>query len=145
MNLVEVDPVDPEARETCLELAPDRIGCEVEHDLAGAVDARPALREDERTSSSRARDRATDDRFGVSAAVRSRGVDPVDAELEGPFDGGERVAVLLVGPAATPLRAARGPRTEPDPADAESRCSERRSFQLSRLLGRVRRPLRRLA
>ncbi len=103
MNLVQVDPVDPEAREAGLELAPDGIGCEIEHDLAGAVDARPTLRKDQRTSSSRTRDSAPDDRFGVSPAVRSRGVDPVDAELEGPFDGGERVAVLLVGPAATPL------------------------------------------
>src|SRR5581483_1117105 len=59
------------------------------------------------------------------------GIDPVDAELDGATDGGDRVGIVLGPPTGRP-RPADGPGAEPDAGDLRSLRAELRRPHLAR-------------
>jgi hypothetical protein len=113
VDLVEVDRVEPEAREAALDLSPERVAVQALQRRPVRAFRLPALGEDERPLVE-AGDRAADDLLGVAEAVLGRRVDPVDAELERAMDRGDRVVVVLVAPTPVVLRAAERPGAETD-------------------------------
>ena len=74
--------------------------------------------------------RAADDLLGAAEAVRGRGVDPVDPELQRPVDGRDRLVILLWSPAELPATAADGPGAEADAADLQAGLAQRTGPEL---------------
>ena len=68
--------------------------------------------------------RASNHLFGVAEAVDGRGIDPVDAEVEGAMDGGDRFVVVLRSPGEFPIAAADGPGAEADRGELEVGVAE---------------------
>src|SRR3954471_6984313 len=68
-------------------------------------------------------DRPPDDLLGVAEAVGGGGFDPVDAELDGVMDRGDRVVVVLAAPTGRPLAADR-PGADADGRDVHAGAAE---------------------
>ena len=88
VDLIEVDRVDPEAFETRIDLAQDRVPLQLVHDPAAASVEQRCLREHVRVVLASGK-RPADDFLGVPEAVDRGRVDPIDAELERPLDCGQ--------------------------------------------------------
>src|SRR5467141_404935 len=132
MELVEIDPIHAEANERGLDLLADDEWPEIPHWLferPAAVLDQAAFRED--IGSVVERDvlqRATDDLLRMAEAVNRGGVDPVDAEVDGMADRGDRRVVVLRSPAVEPFTAD-GPGAEPDRRDLEVSGAELTLFE----------------
>ena len=110
VELVEVDPLDAEPAQAPLALLADRLRSQVvlDHAVRAALPAPAALREDEHVlADAVGRERASDDLLGVAEPVHGGGVDPVDAELDGVPDRGDRLVVVDRAPAEAPRPADR--------------------------------------
>src|SRR5882762_7648710 len=70
--------------------------------------------------------------FRVTQAIHRRGVDPVDAQLEGAVDRGDRIVVILISPCELPSRAATCPRSKTHGSDAKIRISKLFGFHVTR-------------
>ena len=68
--------------------------------------------------------RPADDFFRMAEAVNRRGVDPVNAEIEGAMDGGDGFVVVLRTPGEFPVAAADGPRAKADGGEVKVRIAE---------------------
>jgi hypothetical protein len=116
-----IDPLDAEAPERSLDLAPDRFRAQVARGFLVrplSVRDHAALREDERAlGGGYLAERAPDDLLGVPEAVDGGGVDPVHAAADGVTDRGDRARVVLRPPAIGPSAAADRPRAEPHRGD----------------------------
>jgi hypothetical protein len=123
VELVEVDPLDAEAPERSLDLAPDPLRAQVALGLVVrpvVVGDHAALRKDERpVRGGHLAECAPDDLLGVAEAVDSRRVDPVHAAADSVTDRGNRAGVVLGPPAVGPASAADRPRAEPHRRDFE--------------------------
>src|ERR1019366_9913877 len=68
---------------------------------------------------------AADNFFRVPKAVNGRGIDPVDAEVEGASDGGDGFVVVLGTPCEFPVAAADGPCAKADGGEVKVRIAKR--------------------
>src|SRR5207249_7050522 len=68
----------------------------------------------------------------MAETVHRRGIDPVDAQLEGATHRGERIGVVLRAPPERPAAAADRPRAEADGRDVESARAEGTGWQRHR-------------
>ena len=125
VHLQEVKALHLQAPQAVLDLLTHPLRGAGGEGLAVGIATHPALGEDVGTVGVRVRrQRTRDDLLGMAPAVDRCGVDPVDAELEGAVDRGDRRIVVLGSPAPAP-RATGSPRTKPDPGDVHARTSER--------------------
>jgi len=69
--------------------------------------------------------RAGHDLLGVAQSVYGRGIDPVDAALDGMTDRRDRVRIVLVAPGEGPSAAPDRPRAEPHARDPHAGRAER--------------------
>lgn len=123
MHLVEVDRVGVEAAQAGFDFGADGLLGIGVVDVAGIIPDHGALGEDERPFAFPLRQRPCHDLLGVAESVDGGGVDPIDAELECPQNGGHGLVVVLAGPAEFP-GAAHGPRAEADGGELQVGVAE---------------------
>jgi hypothetical protein len=114
VNLVQVDPLDAEPTQTALTFAADRLGAKVAARASVRTVAPAALGAYENLLAGRvALNRASNDFLGTSESVDRRGVDPVDACVDGAADCGDRLGVVDRAPPVAPRPAdSPGPQAE---------------------------------
>ena len=122
VELVQVDPLHAEAPERGLALPPDRGGLQHAPRLGRPVLLVPdqsALGEDEGPlRGGQCRHRLADDHLRMPQPVHGRGIEPVDAQRDGPVYGLDRGGVVLRPPAEGP-RPANRPGPEAQARDVE--------------------------
>ena len=140
MHLVEVDPLDPEPLQRCLDLAPDaRRGADLARRRLAVilVPDQPAFGEDVGALAAGGfGERPADDLLGMTETVDRRCVDPVDPALERVADRPDGVAVVLGAPADGPGTADR-PGAEADARDRHAGAAERTGGKGSRSRNRT--------
>src|SRR3954470_16125217 len=140
MELEEIEALDAQPLQRALSLAPDALGPGDAAEVGVApflLPDQPALGEDVGPLTQRhADERLPHDFLGVAEAVGGGGVDPVDAQVERPADGGNRIGIVLRTPTGGPVGTAERPGAKPDAADrhlgrAEQRGRQRRCLRHS--------------
>ena len=121
MELIEIDPIDLQASQRVFAFAPDGLGSENPLRLRQSIlriPNQPALREDVgpviRAFPAK---KPSDDFFGMAEPVDRRGVDPVDADLDGVIHRRNRLVVVLRTPGKRPAATSYRPGAEADAGD----------------------------
>ena len=119
VQVVDVDGVGPEAPQAPLQAQPDIVGCQAIGD--------PFLRREDHRAAVDAADSAPHD---LLSAIRLRGIDEVDTQLERPAHDGHRLRLASAGPLPHPAGA---PSPQPHHANLQTSASKYHSVQCSPL------------
>src|SRR5258707_4352835 len=102
----------------------DRGHTQISMNIALVVPTQTALCENVGTGSRPRPQRKSDDLLRVAHTINSRGIDPVNAEVERAVDRRDRLFVVLFTPAKFPTRAADGPSAEANGSNEQIRITK---------------------
>ena len=133
MDLIEIDRLNAQSLQAGFAFAANRIGLETFADLAPLVPNSFAFGEHVRPLGD-SLEGSGDNLLGVPQSIGGRGIDPIDAGVEGFVNRGDRIAVVLASPSKRPTRPANSPSAESDRSKLQIGVAERFGVHGGRLV-----------
>jgi len=118
VNLIEINRLHTQTSQRVFQLLTERVRFEVAIDAAVLMPTHGALGENIGLFRGLLQS-LRDNLFGVSKAIDSRSVNPINAQIERPLNGCNRFTVILSAPGILPIASANRPRAKTDWGEME--------------------------